>query len=442
MFSSIRYFFSDVAYWLRAHAGRSGVFAGIALVVIGGAFVVYAGVKSLSKDKETVTAPAPAAVVKTETRVVEPKDLGFPAFATRNTTRVSGADPAADAAGVALATFPSSASGRGPTAVSLVNGDDWADAIAASSLIAEPTRIPILLSDGDQLGELTTNAIEALAPQGSPATDQAQLLEIGSAPSASGLKTKKLGGADDAETAAAIAEERAALTGSDPDHVIVTSLDESGYAMPAAAWAARSGDPVLFTEKDSVPQATLDVIKKFKSTPVYVLGPESVVSAKAVKQLAKVAVDVQQVGEEGPVENAIAFARYSDGDFGWNINDPGHGFVIANSHRPSDAGGAAGLSGSGNWGPLLITDDAEKLPKPLGSYLLDLKPGYADDPTRAVYNHVWVIGDESALSVPAQARVDELAELAQISSPSTTPAPAGGTPPKQSDQGKDQAANK
>ena len=34
-------------------------------------------------------------------------DLGFPAFATRNTTRVGGADPVADAAAVAQAVYPS-----------------------------------------------------------------------------------------------------------------------------------------------------------------------------------------------------------------------------------------------------------------------------------------------------------------------------------------------
>src|SRR4051812_35460371 len=37
----------------------------------------------------------------------EGPQLGFPVFATKNTTRVAGADPVADAAGVAQAVFPS-----------------------------------------------------------------------------------------------------------------------------------------------------------------------------------------------------------------------------------------------------------------------------------------------------------------------------------------------
>ncbi len=119
---------------------------------------------------------------------------------------------------------------------------------------------------------------------------------------------------------------------------------------------------------------------------------------------------------DDPVTNAIEFARYTDGTFGWNINDPGHGFVIANSTRPSDAGAAAPLSASGTWGPLLLTDQAEAPPPELEGYLLDLKPGYEDDPTRAVYNHIWVIGDEGAISVPFQVQVDEIAELAKVRS--------------------------
>ena len=44
-------------------------------------------------------------------------DLGFPAFATRNTTRVGGADPVADAAAVAQAVFPSRGEDTRPRAV-------------------------------------------------------------------------------------------------------------------------------------------------------------------------------------------------------------------------------------------------------------------------------------------------------------------------------------
>ena len=58
----------------------------------------------------------------------------------------------------------------------------------------------------------------------------------------------------------------------------------------------------------------------------------------------KAAPAVQRVSAEDPVANAIAFARFDAGTFGWNVADPGHGLVIANATRPPDAAAAAPLS--------------------------------------------------------------------------------------------------
>ena len=54
--------------------------------------------------------------------------LGFPSSATRNTVRVGGSDAAADAAGVAGALFPATGDADRPTAVVLVDQDDWQSA--------------------------------------------------------------------------------------------------------------------------------------------------------------------------------------------------------------------------------------------------------------------------------------------------------------------------
>ena len=184
--------------------------------------------------------------------------------------------------------------------------------------------------------------------------------------------------------------------------------------MPAAAWAARSGDPVLFAGQDKLPPATATALKLHPKVPVYVLGPSSAISSGVVRQIAKIDGQVHRVSGKDPVTNAIALARYASGGFGWNVNDPGHGFVVARSDSPLDAAAAAPLSASGTWGPLLLTDSADTLPAALRGYLLDVKPGYTTDPTRAFYNHVWVIGDEGAIDVNQQAEIDNLAELTKI----------------------------
>ena len=65
-------------------------------------------------------------------------------------------------------------------------------------------------------------------------------------------------------------------------------------------------------------------------------------------------------------------------------------------------------------GTVAVTDCADTLPSELRGYFLDVKPGYTTDPTRAFYNHVWIVGDAGQISVEQQAEVNEIAELAKI----------------------------
>jgi hypothetical protein len=423
MLSGLRHLASDVGQRRRALAAVAVV------LVIGAAAVGYVVVADDDEGETPPASAAPEVVVQEVPRPEVTEDLGFPAFATTNTTRVAGADPIANAAGVALAVYPSEGGVPGPAAVSLVDAAEWPAAIAAASLVAEPIGAPILLTEGGEVGELTADAIEALAPSGSSATGDRQAFRIGAAGRPDGLETLDVQGANPADLAAGIARLRARLDGGDPQHLLIASSDEPSYAMPAAAWAARSGDPVLFVARNSAPSATLEALRDFEGIPVYVLGSESAISAEALGQIRKVAPDAQRVGADDPVSNAIAFARFADGAFGWNINDPGHGLVLAHANRPLDAAAAAPLSASGSWGPLLVSDEADAVPAQLRGYLLDLKPGYEDDPTRAVYNHAWLIGDTSALEVAFQAQVDELIALAPIRSGSGVAqlAPPSGT---------------
>ena len=43
-----------------------------------------------------------------------------------------------------------------------------------------------------------------------------------------------------------------------------------------------------------------------------------------------------------------------------------------------------------------------------------MQPGYRRDPVRAFYNHGWVMGDEAALSVASQSRIDSLLEIVPV----------------------------
>jgi len=298
--------------------------------------------------------------------------------------------------------------------VSLVDEAEWQAAVAAAVLMASPVRAPLLVTADGDLPAPTTQALEALAPAGSKEADGAQAFAIGAATRPEDLKATAATGSSPAAVAAAVAGLRERLVHQPARHFVLAPEGSGEFAVPAAAWAARSGDPVLFTSAAKLPPATARVLERHPKTPVYVLGPSSAISSDVFRRVAKIGNPVRRVSGEDAVANAIAFARYASGDFGWNVNDPGHGFVIARSDDSLSAAVSAPLSASGTWGPLLLTDNPDTLPKAVREYMLDVKPGYTTDPTRAFYNHVWVIGDQETIDVNQQAEIDQLAELTKI----------------------------
>jgi hypothetical protein len=357
--------------------------------------------------------------------------LGIPTLATRNTTRVGGSNPISDAAGVALAVFPSQSSGSHPSAVTIAPTDDWEAAIAASVLMAAPIHAPVLLSGASALPRTTAQALSALSPTGAGAVDGAQVLRVGDVPHAGRFKNDTVSDATNPYTAAAdIARFQAAAAGRASQDVVIASTASPAYAMPAAGWAAESGDPVLFVSATGVPAATRQALQADAKPHIYVLGPAQVIGPEIVKTLRRYG-PVARVGRNGSAANSVAFAIYRDppcpygracaqipGSFGWAIRSPGHGYTLLNASRPLDAAASAALSGSGDYGPQLLVQDPTTLPKPVLDYFLNYAtPGFSPgEQTAAVYNHGWVIGDSSAISVPVQSELDSLLQAVAVSS--------------------------
>src|SRR4051794_9570943 len=341
--------------------------------------------------------------------------LGFPVFATKNTTRVAGGDAIADAAAIALATYPARTPETRPAAVILAEARDWHTGLAASVLAAKPIGAPVLFADGDNLPDASKAALDALQPTGSKQAGGAQVIRVNTKAPVEGFKTTDVSGASPAALAAAVDRLQTAAAGTASGAGVVASQDRPEDAMPAAGWAAKSGGPLLWGTSSGIPPETMTAIKAHKSAAIYVLGPADAVPDSVLTSLEKLG-KVKRVSGPDPVSNAIAFARFKDGDFGWYVVDPGHGLVFANTRRPQDAAAAAPLSASGTYGPLLLVSDAGVLPAPLQDYLLDIQPGYdqTTDPVRGVYNHGWIIGDESAVAAAVQARIDTLLEITAV----------------------------
>jgi len=95
------------------------------------------------------------------------------------------------------------------------------------------------------------------------------------------------------------------------------------------------------------------------------------------------------------------------------MRSPGHGYTLINAGRTLDAAASAALSASGSYGPQLLINDPNTMPQSVLNFFLNYAtPGYtAEGPTAAVYNHGWVIGDPTTISVSVQAEMDSLLEV-------------------------------
>ncbi len=377
----------------------------LALVVLAALAVAGCGREVRSDDPSQPALLAPPSQAK--------KNLGFPETATKNTTRVPGTDPTQTAAAIARAVFPDPA--RKPSAVTIVDSTDWRVAVAASALMAAPFRAPILFSDGTNLPAASKSALDALAPTGSKAAGNAQVIRIGNVARPAGYKTTDIRGASPLALTRSIAALIRTARPGVASKIVIASSDDPSFAMPAAGYAAKTGDPVLFVTKDDIPpetRAALAALRGLAKPRIFILGPSSLISPAVTRQLKRFGT-VKRTGGQSPVTNAIEFARFRDGTFGWGVANPGHGMVFMRTGRPLYAAAASALSGAGSYGPLFLLDNATRLPDALQSQLLDTQPAYRTDPVAGVYNHGWIIGKTDTISVTAQARIDALLEIVQ-----------------------------
>ncbi len=339
--------------------------------------------------------------------------LGSPATATKNTVRFPGSNPIENAADVASAVFPGTSQASRPAAVTLVSNDDWHGAIAGSVFAGEKVRSPILFTDAQGVPAATSAAIKRLAPTGIEGLDGARAIRIGDAARPGGAQAQAAAGEDPYSRAAAIDKLYSGILGRPAGHVMVASGEQSPWAMPAAAWAARGGNPVLFTRAGVLPPATAAALKTHKKPHVYLVGPENVISKTVEKAIEPLAKDVVRISAPTPVRLAVNFARFQRATFGWGYVAPGHNFAVASGLSPLDAGAAAALGSNGIFAPLLLTNGPELGPE-LENYLLDVQPGYQGDPAAGVFNRAFIIGDEEQISAAAQGRLDEITELVPV----------------------------
>lgn len=310
---------------------------------------------------------------------------------TKVTNRFPADDPVRLSALTAHAAQPPGADNES-TAVVRVPTNDWRTALAATRLRSAMDAV-LLFGNATLPGATNaSNITNVTLPNGGPAEAAAEIATMG-------------------DTADNIS----------PNNVIIVSSENPQWALPAAAWSAYSGDPILYANSDGVPQATTAAIQELNASHAYVLAPGSLVSEEALSDLN---VPWTRVAGQTPQQHAVEVAEYRDEsrEFGWgftnrkqtNIANPSkygfYNYMLVNPGQWEHGVASANLQW-GKAGPILLMNQDGSLPVVTENHIWRTKPDYFVTPAEGAYNHLFAMGTQDAVSWVAQGRTDYSSQI-------------------------------
>ncbi len=328
---------------------------------------------------------------------------------TVTTTRLFAGDLPSFAALASRAAYPGGGLAGTPGAVILAPADDWRWAAALVPL-GNQHDAPILYYEPDQnLADATRGELQRLAVEAKSAGARLDALVAGPYPVAEqrwldymGYRREQLPGDDPVSLAAQL------LPRLSYDRILFVEQARPDFALPALAWSAYAGDPVLFVDKSSVPDATRDALQGLDQPPkrMYVLVHDKAAKSKVTGALKKYGhAKVTRIHSDHAAGLAVRVATWRDKyGFGWGLPLPegGQDVLLGRSDDAGEVIAALSLVRTSVAGPLLIAG-GNRLPTTTMSYLWKASPASS---TAGSSNHAWIIGDEAEVSERAQADVD------------------------------------
>lgn len=227
--------------------------------------------------------------------------MGVPDAGTFPYSRVAGADRFATA--VALSTGASS----GGT-VYVATGASFADALAGGPAAAAK-KAPVLLVSRDEVPPSTRQRLVDLKPKqivvlgGPAAVSDAVLAELDGLASGG---ASRVAGADRFATAAAISAATFQPLG--PVAYIATGASFPD-ALAGAAAGAEQGGPVLLVERDAIPSATSNELRRLVPRAIVILGGTGAVSAAVENELKTYSLQVTRAAGADRYASAVAVSK-------------------------------------------------------------------------------------------------------------------------------------
>jgi hypothetical protein len=439
---------------------------GLVLIVLAAAGVFSGGSSAVGKVKVATTAttspatpnsqqyPFGAPTGKPDYSVPPPpgEPTLVPTIGTKTTQRLYGADAFQEAVSVTQHVWPSALPQNAPNennndpdrpwGVTLLTPDDPLTAITAVPLLHFPDDAPILYVTKQGIPQVTENELKRLGDTGMSRYHNVDAFLVGAAANPAVERQLKAMGMKYATVTApnvpALANTVDKLYGKieNPDtgvpdmdngaqNVMIGSMDAYQYVLPATHWVAHMASGLLWVKKDSVPQATVDALKRRNGQArIYVFGGPQQISGAVAEQLSRYGTVMRVTDDDivafnappkdTPVDTAITFAKMWDpsGQVGWKITGPGHGFTLVNIDDWQAAVASAPLSHLGFHAPLLFTDSSNRLPPELDAYFKSVAPTFLTSPADGPYNMTYVIGNWEQITWPVQTHVDYISEMA------------------------------
>lgn len=336
---------------------------------------------------------------------------------TKNVTRLDVNDLVEASVKVSQTIWPATQNDNRPGAVILAPVNNWQISLASTDLIHHPNNGPVLFYEEGKIPTETLEELERLAPLGN--SDGTQVMVMGDVSQKilnqlDDYSVEHIKGTNAAEFAVKVDEKYAEVAGELPQSVIIVSSEENSklYSLIAANWIAHMPEPILFVTKDEVPEETkMALNKRNNKANIYILGSESVISAKIQKSLEEFGT-VTRIEGDTPVTASIAFAKFKDKKtgFGWGITEPGHGMDFISTQNAEFAIAGASFAHLGKHAPLIWLEDG-KLSNETHEYLVQLQPIFTDDPTIGPYNHAYILGSGESVSMQIQGVIDQMLEI-------------------------------
>ncbi len=209
----------------------------------------------------------------------------------------------------------------------LAGYDGAADALSASFMAGE-MKVPLLIANKNKISKNLMDEIKRLDPK--------EIILIGGENSLSKniqeelegekFKTRRIKGGSRIETALEIARDY--YGDKELKEVFLVEYNSLVDALAIGPVSARDGIPVLIANKDSIPKQVEDFLKEKAVEKVTVVGGETAISQKAVKDLESYVGNVERVYGKDRIETALSIAdRYFKNPKvaflanGWNNTD-------------------------------------------------------------------------------------------------------------------------